>query len=50
MNEPTDTANLDNEQITGLPLIRTWRGVYIAVLAIFITWVLLLTALSRAFT
>jgi hypothetical protein len=34
---------------TGLPWPRTWRGVYLAVLASFVLWVGLLTALTRLF-
>ena len=51
MNQPSDTQDHASEdEGTGLPLVRTWRGVYLLVLAIFVVWVLLLTALSRAFT
>ncbi|HEY7087602.1 MAG TPA: hypothetical protein VH518_05895 [Tepidisphaeraceae bacterium] len=28
---------------------RAWRRIYVAIIAIFATWVLLLTALTRAF-
>ena len=50
MNDSTDTRIVaDNEQGTGFPALRTWRGVYLVVFAIFFTWVVLLTALSRAF-
>ena len=31
---------------TGLPLLRTWRGVYLFVMSCFILWVLLLLCLS----
>jgi hypothetical protein len=40
----------DEEEATGLPGLRTWRGVYIAVLAAFATWVALLAALTGAFS
>jgi hypothetical protein len=40
----------DNEQDTGLPAPRTWRGVYICVTVIFVVIVLLLTALSRVYS
>jgi hypothetical protein len=34
---------------TGLPLLRTWRGVYLFVLGSFVVWVLLLAALTLTF-
>ena len=50
MNESTDTSPLvADDQSTGFPALRSWRAVYLAVLSIFVTWVVLLTALSRAF-
>ena len=56
MNDAADTNNADtdptddgDDEGTGFPALRTWRGVYCAVIGIFITWVVLLTALSRAF-
>jgi hypothetical protein len=39
----------DDEEATGLPWPRTWRGVYGAVLISFVIWVALLTALTRGF-
>ena len=39
-----------NDETTGLPRLRTWRSVYLFVLAIFIIWVVLLSALSRVFS
>lgn len=35
---------------TGLAILRTWRGIYLLVLAVSLLWVGLLTALSRAFS
>lgn len=35
---------------TGLPRLRTWRAVYVAVLIVFAVWVLLLIALTRAYS
>ncbi len=35
---------------TGLPGIRSWRTVYVIVLAIFVTWIALLTWLTEAFS
>jgi hypothetical protein len=50
MNASTDTPDVaDEDEGTGFPALRTWRGVYCAVIGIFVTWVILLTALSRAF-
>jgi hypothetical protein len=34
---------------TGLPWLRTWRGVYRAVFVSLIVWIGLLTALTRWF-
>ena len=36
-------------QSTGLPGLKSWRTVYLIVTAIFVLWVVLLAALSRAF-
>jgi len=38
-----------DEEATGLPGIRTWRGMYVLVLAVLGAWVALLAALTRAF-
>jgi hypothetical protein len=35
---------------TGLPLLRTWRAVYVFVVVAFLTWVALLTALDWVFS
>lgn len=50
-DDSTDISPLaaDDDQSTGFPALRTWRSVYLAVVSIFIIWVVLLTALSRAF-
>jgi hypothetical protein len=40
----------DEEEPTGLPGLRTWRAVYIVVLAAFAAWVALLAALTGAFS
>lgn len=37
------------EDSPGLPGLRTWTAVYVTVVAIFILWDLVLTALSLAF-
>jgi hypothetical protein len=39
-----------NDETTGFPGLRTWRGVYTFVLVIFVVWVALLIALTRAFS
>jgi hypothetical protein len=50
MNDATDHTNcIADDQSTGFPALRTWRGVYLVVIGIFCVWVVLLTALSRAF-
>ena len=36
-------------EATGLPLFRSWRGVYLFVFAIFVLVVILLTIFSRWF-
>ena len=45
----TSAAPVDDRG-TGLPLLRTWRAVYVFVVIAFITWVVLLTALDRVFS
>ena len=37
------------DDATGLPVLRTWRGVYLFVFAVFVVYVVLLTALTRAY-
>jgi hypothetical protein len=39
-----------DDDVTGLPGLRTWPLVYTLVLGSFVVWVILLTALSRAFS
>lgn len=39
----------ENED-TGLPFLRTWKAVYLFVLASFALWVALLLALTRTFS
>ncbi|MSU70008.1 MAG: hypothetical protein EXS39_04380 [Opitutaceae bacterium] len=43
-------AASDHDELTGLPWLRTWRGVYLAVFGIFLLWIGLLTALTRMFS
>ena len=47
-NESSDEPR-SQDQITGVPLLPTWRAIYIAVTIIFVLWVGLLAILSRAF-
>jgi hypothetical protein len=35
---------------TGLPLFRTWKGIYFLVLGSFVLWVALLIALTKMFS
>lgn len=44
------TANDLREDVTGLPGVPSWPGVYLTVGAIFIFWVLLLAALPWLFS
>jgi len=38
------------DEVTGLPGLRTWRGVYIFVFGCFILWVALLLALTVGYS
>jgi hypothetical protein len=38
-----------DDEITGLPVLRTWRQVYIAVAFTSVLWVVLLAVLGRVF-
>ena len=38
------------DEKTGLPWPRTWPGVYLFVVGVFIVWVVLLTALTMMFS
>jgi hypothetical protein len=40
----------EDDEKTGLPGLRTWRQVYLAVIIVFVIWVGLLAALSRSFS
>jgi len=39
-----------NDDATGLPGLRTWRRVYTFVLGCFVLWIVLLIALTRAYS
>jgi hypothetical protein len=43
------TNSVDTEE-TGLPGLRTWRGVYLVVFGLFVLWVGLLAALEKFFS
>jgi hypothetical protein len=47
-NESSDESGTA-DQATGVPLLSTWRAIYIVVTIIFVFWVGLLAILSRAF-
>jgi hypothetical protein len=49
-SDPTTGAGgSDKDKDTGLPWPRSWRGVYLFVVVVFVVWVSLLTAFMRAF-
>jgi hypothetical protein len=47
---PAETPPDGKDELTGLPGLRTWRGVYIFVFGCFILWVALLLALTVIFS
>jgi hypothetical protein len=47
---PADVPRADEDETTHLPGFRTWRGVYLFVLVMFILWVLLLLALTMSYS
>lgn len=47
---PPDPEHVTEDEGTGLPWLRTWRGVYLFVLGTFILWVVLLNLLTRMFS
>ena len=44
----TEPSARETEE-TGLPLFRSWKGVYLFVLGSFIFWIALLVALTKMF-
>ena len=46
VESPSDSR----EELTGLPGLRTWRGVYLFVFGSFILWVLLLLVLTMSYS
>ncbi len=47
---PAEMPPGGREEPTGLPCLKTWRGVYLFVLGCFILWVLLLLALTASYS
>lgn len=47
--KPSSPETPASDQTPGVPGFRTWRGVYIFVLAVFVVVVALLTLFSRLF-
>jgi hypothetical protein len=47
---PGPPAARTTGESTGLPWLRTWRGVYVLVMVCFVIWVGLLVALSVIFS
>ena len=47
---PTEPVRPEQDEATGLPWVRTWRGVYLLVFGSFILWVALLALLTRMFS
>ncbi len=47
---PVDAASDAKDGATGLPWVPTWNGVYAIVVSSFVLWVLLLVALTWAFS
>jgi hypothetical protein len=47
---PTDPSTSSDDRSTSLPLLHSWRSVYLFVVAAFVVWVALLTALQRMFS
>jgi hypothetical protein len=45
----TPSGPAQNNEATGLPLLRTWRGVYLFVFGCFVLWVVLLAMLTVIF-
>jgi hypothetical protein len=40
----------NSDELTGLPWLRTWHGVYLFVFGCFVLWVVLLLALTMSFS
>ncbi len=44
------SCQTNSDEITSLPGLRSWRGVYLFVFGCFILWVLLLLALTMSYS
>jgi len=49
MKSPVNVKSDSEDESTGLPGFRTWKGVYLFVLGCFAVWIALLVALTRMF-
>ena len=49
-DRPGEPKNRIDEEGTGLPGFRTWRGVYLVVLGTFVLWVVLLALLTGIYS
>jgi hypothetical protein len=49
-SSPVGAASDAKDGATGLPWVRTWNGVYAIVISSFVLWVLLLLALTLAYS
>jgi hypothetical protein len=50
MDNRSEDGDRRDDCPTGLPLFRTWRGVYIFVFGCFVLWVLLMLALTMSYS
>ena len=48
MREPA--APPPDDEATGLPWPRSWRGVYALAFGVFVAWIVLLTILTQSFS
>lgn len=44
-----NSGGLPDDQETGLPILRSWRAVYMFVVVCFACWVIILALLPRVF-
>ena len=47
---PFDAPPDGEDEVTGVPVLRTWRGVYLFVFGCFILWVVLLLVMTVSFS
>lgn len=48
-SQPEVNTLATDESSTGLPFLRSWRAVYLFVVACFVCWVVILAILPRVF-